>query len=169
MRQPPPASPVLLGEPLLVGEVLVLPEGLAEGLVEGLVEGAAVRGGELGRRLLLEARGLGVAFAGEDAGAVARAEGREVGTVPRVAGSGRRTSSPRLSRTPFRAGCVLARSGEACSSGTRTPGSSVDGWSGIEAARGAVDWEKTVAVPSPPRRVKAAAASDRKAYFFRSA
>ncbi|MFF4441738.1 hypothetical protein [Streptomyces sp. NPDC001621] len=126
MVRQPPASPVLLGEPLPVGEALVLPEALADGLAEGLVEGAAVRGGELGRRLLLEARGLGVALAVGDADGVGVAECREVGAVPRLAGSGRRTSSPRLSRTPLRAGCVLARSGEAWGSGTSAPGSSGD-------------------------------------------
>lgn len=141
-----------------------LTEGLAEGLTEGLAEGVAVCEGELGRRLL-EARGVGFAFTG--GGALVVAGDRETGDVLRVAvGRGGRIPSPFRSRTPFRAGCVATRSGEASESGTRTPGSSGDGCSGIEAARGAVDWGNTDAVARPPRRVKAAAARDRTAYFF---
>ncbi|GGW59756.1 hypothetical protein GCM10010503_41210 [Streptomyces lucensis JCM 4490] len=69
----PSASPLPLGEPLLVGEALVLPEGLAEGLVEGV----AVRDGELGRRLA-DGRGVGLRFAG-GAALVLATEGREAG------------------------------------------------------------------------------------------
>jgi hypothetical protein len=106
----PPASPVPLGEPLLVGEALVLPEGLTEGLAEGLAEGAAVREGGPGRPL--EARGVGFAFAG--GGTLVVTGGPETGDVLRVAvGRGRRAPSLFRSRTPFRPGCVVTCSGEA--------------------------------------------------------
>ena len=142
----------------------MLPEGLAEGLAEGPAGEVGVGEGEPGRRPL-EARGVGFAFTG--GGALVAAGGRETSDVLRVAvGRGRRIPSPFRSGTPFRAGCVVTRSGEACESGTRTPGSSGDGCSGIEVARGAVDWGSTDAVARPPRRVKAAAARDRTAYFF---
>jgi len=141
----------------------MLPEGLAEGLAEGPAGEVGVGEGEPGRRPL-EARGVGFAFTG--GGALVAAGGRETCDVLRVAvGRGRRIPSPFRSGTPFRAGCVVTRSGEACESGTRTSGSSEDGCPGIEVARGAVEWGSTDAVARPPRRVKAAAARDRTAYF----
>ncbi|MEU1453548.1 transposase [Streptomyces avermitilis] len=155
----PPASPLPLGEPLLVGEALMLPEGLAEGLAEGV----AACEGELGRPL--EVREGGFAFTG--GGATVVAGGRETGDLLRVAvGRGRRFPTTFRSRTPFRPGCVVTRSDEAGASVPRTPSSSGDGCSGVEAARGAVGWESTDAVVRPPRMVKAAAAKDRTAYFF---
>ncbi|MCW7944605.1 hypothetical protein AAW14_21990 [Streptomyces hygroscopicus] len=59
------ASSLPLGEPLLLGGVLLVPEGLAEGLVEG----GAVCEGELGRPL--EGTGVGPVFAGGGAWVVA--------------------------------------------------------------------------------------------------
>ncbi|GDY78841.1 MULTISPECIES: transposase [Streptomyces] len=116
----PPACLLPLGEPLLVGEALMLPEGLAEGLAEGV----AVCEGELGRPL--EVREGGFAFTGGGATVVA-AGGRETGDSLRVAvGRGRRLPSTFRSRTPFRPGCVVTRSDEAGASVPRTPSSSGD-------------------------------------------
>ncbi|MBB5925835.1 hypothetical protein FHS34_001289 [Streptomyces echinatus] len=120
-----------------MGEALTLPEGLAEGRVDGV----AVRVGGLGRRLLLEGRGVGSSFAG--GGALVVAGGRETGDSLRGGlGGGVRIPSPLGFRTPFRAGCVGSRSGEADAAGapvTRTS-ASAGGGSGTDAARGAVDW-----------------------------
>ncbi|AGS67890.1 hypothetical protein B446_05320 [Streptomyces collinus Tu 365] len=152
-----------LGEPLLVGEALTPADAEAEGLAEGRGEGTAVRGGGPGRRVLV-ARGVGFAFA--EGGALVGEGERGAGDVPRVAGGGRRVPSPSRSWTPLRAGCVLARSGDACASGRRTSGPSRDGCSGVDAARGAAAWGSTDAVARPPRSVKVAAARDLTAYLF---
>lgn len=137
---------------------------LLEGLAEGLAEAVAVGLGELGWPLL-EGRGAGLGFT--RGGALVVEGGREVGGSLRVGvGTGRRMPSLFRSWTPFRAGCVVTRTSEVGESETGPWSSSGDGPSGIEAARGAVDWGSTDAVARPPRMVKAAAARDRTAYFF---
>ncbi|MBY8840610.1 hypothetical protein [Streptomyces sp. SP2-10] len=137
---------------------------LPEGVAEGRGVGVAVRVGGLGRRLL-EGRGVGFSFAGGGALVVAATGGRETGDLLRAGcGSGRRILSLLRSRTPFRAGCVGTRSGEAGESVMRTSGSA-GGGSGTDAARGAAEGRITEAVASPPRMVKAAAARDWTAYF----
>ncbi|MFI1167708.1 hypothetical protein ACH4UM_29965 [Streptomyces sp. NPDC020801] len=160
MPQPPP--PALLGERLPLGEALVVPEGLTEGRAEGrgVREGGLVRG--------LEGRGAGAGPVFAGGGALVVAGGLEAGDALRVGvGAGRRIPPLFRPRTSSRAGCVVSRFGGGLGeSVTGSWDSSGSGWSGTDAARGAVDRGSTDAVATPPRTVKAAAARDLTAYFF---